>query len=137
MQRRSVLPIAIAAIVCLGCSSAVPTPIPGDSYPPVTAEQLAGSRSSHRTGQDKFEFTWSFDETSFLIEGMAIPTDLISAMLGHDIAVAKIQGKWEIRDGTIHFFVDAGDSGSGRECSMPIYRTGPIRIESSAAQYVF
>ena len=137
IRHRFVLPVTVVAILCVGCGRANRPAQVGGSYPPVTPERLAGSSSSHRTGHDDFEFTWSFDATSFVIEGSAIPTDLISAMLGPDVSATEIQGKWEIRDGTIHFFVDTGDTDSVKECSMPIYSTGPIRIESSAAQYVF
>jgi hypothetical protein len=137
IHSRFILPAALVVILCVGCDSAIPPPTPGGYYPPVTPERLAGSTTSQRTGQDDFEFEWSFGETLFVIEGSAIPTDLMSAMLGPDVSATKIEGKWEIRDGTIHFFVDTEISDSVRECSMSIYSTGPIRIESSAAQYVF
>ena len=135
IQLRCVLPITLGVVLLLGCDRS-PAPV-GGSYPAVTPERLTGSTSSQRTGQHDFEFTWTFDATSFVIEGNAIPSDLITAMLGPDVKATKIEGAWEIRDGIIHFVVDTEDTEPARECSMRIYSTGPIRIESSAAQYVF
>lgn len=134
-QLRCVLPIALGVVLLIGCDRS-PVPL-GSNYPAVTPERLNGSTSSHRTGQHDFEFTWTFNATSFVIEGRAIPTDLIAAMLGPDEKATKIEGAWEIRDGIIHFVVDTEDTEPARECSMRIYSTGPIRIESLEAQYVF
>jgi hypothetical protein len=122
-------------VLLIRCTRA-PAPIGGD-YPAVTAERLAGSTSSQRTGQHDFDFTWSFAASSFVNEGIAIPTDLIAAMLGPDEKASSIEGTWEIRDGIIHFFVTTKDAEQARDCSMRIYSTGPIRIETSEAQYVF
>ncbi len=135
IQLRGVLPIAVGVVLLIGCGRS-PVPV-GGNYPAVTPERLTGSTSSQRTGQHHFDFTWTFDATSFVIEGSAIPTDLITVMLGPDEKAAKIEGTWEIRDGVIHFFVDTKDAEPARDCSMRIYSTGPIRIESSEAQYVF
>ena len=135
IRRRCVLPIALGVGLLIGCGRS-PVPV-GGNYPAVTPERLAGSTSSPRTGQHDFDFSWTFDATSFVIEGNAIPADLMTAMLGSDETVAKIEGAWEIRDGIIHFSVNMEDGGPARECSMRIYSTGPIRIETSEAQYVF
>lgn len=135
IQLRCVLPIALVVVLLFGCNR---SPIPvGGNYPAVTPQRLTGSTSSHRTGQHDFDFTWTFDATSFVIEGSALPTDLITAMLGPDDKATKIEGTWEIRDGIIHFFVNTKDAKPGSNCSMRIYSTGPIRIETSEAQYVF
>jgi hypothetical protein len=129
------LPITFGVALLIGCDrSAVSV---GGGYPAVTPARLAGLTSSFRTGQHDFKFSWTFDTTSFVIEGSNIPPDLIVAMLGPGMTTAKIEGAWEIRDGVIHFFVDKEDSNSANECAMRIYCTGPIRIETPDAQYVF
>ncbi|MDA7873765.1 hypothetical protein N9B17_01245 [Rhodopirellula sp.] len=135
IQLRCVLPITLGVVLLLGCDCSLAPD--GGSYRAVTPEKLTGSTSSQRTGQHDFEFTWTFDATSFVIEGNAIPSDLITAMLGPDVKATKIEGAWEIRDGIICFVVGTEDKVPARECSMRIYSTGPIRIESSEAQYVF
>ncbi|MEY4568122.1 MAG: hypothetical protein RLY14_3092 [Planctomycetota bacterium] len=135
IQLQCVLSIALSVALLFGCARS-PGPV-GGNYPAVTPERLTGSTSSHRTGQHDFDFTWTFDATSFVIEGNAIPTDLIATMLGPDEQATKIEGTWEIQDEIIRFFVNTKSSEQARECSMPIYSTGPIRIETSEAQYVF
>jgi hypothetical protein len=140
IQLRCLLLVTAVLVLLSGCNHSQPLLTPtqdGSSYPAVTPERLTGSTSSRRTGQHDFEFAWSFDATSFSIEGNAIPPDLITAMLGSGVKATKIEGAWEIRDGIIHFFVDSNSTGPARECSMKIYSAGSIRIESSEAQYVF
>ena len=51
-QLRILLLGALVAIIYVGCDSAHPPPTTGGNYPPVTPEQLAGSTTSQRTGQD-------------------------------------------------------------------------------------
>ncbi len=127
--------MASFVLVAIGCE-ARQLPKTGGSYPPVTAENLLKSKFSHRTGQQKFDFDWTFHENGFAIDGVSIPPDLLELMLGPNSQLQKITGSWEIRDQTIHFVVEQPD-GQSRECSMPIFSSGVIRIQSPQAQYVF
>ena len=73
-----------------------------------------------------------------MIEGASIPPDLVIALLGPDASPSRIDGTWQIRDGTIDFLVNLGRANDKqRKCSLPIYSTGVIRIETPEAQYVF
>lgn len=141
MRMRCAVLVAASVGLLFGCTreSAAPPIQVGRDYPAVTPERLAGLTSSQRTGKHHFEFTWSFDATSFVIEGPAIPTDLIFNMSGSDMELTKIEGEWDIQGDIINLFVNSGveDSEPARKCSMRIYSTGPVRIENSEAQYVF
>jgi hypothetical protein len=131
------IPAFAAALILVGCDIGTRKKT-GGNYSPVTAEHLARAKFSHRTGSQDFDFDWTFQAGTFVIEGAGIPPDLMSAMLGPDSSVERIEGTWQIRDGRIFFVVKAGDAeGSTRECSLPIYSTGVIRIETQDAQYVF
>ncbi len=126
-------------MVIVGCGSVSEPPVEvGGNYPPVTEKQLRQTEFSHRTGGEDFEFTWSFEDDRFVIEGNEIPSDLITAILGPDASTTRIEGTWQIHDGTIDFALDDDDdSGTAGKCSLPIYFTGVIRIETPKAQYVF
>ncbi len=130
--------IVFAVAMFLGCESKPPRFTGGD-YPPVTKEQLTGSVLSLRTGRQKFDFSWTFEANSFVVEGPEIPPDLVAALLSPNAAVSRIEGTWEIRDETIYFYVETGEaeSMSIREAFLPIFFTGVIRIQTSEAQYVF
>ena len=93
---------------------------------------------SHRTGAEDFDFTWTFEDDRFVIDGAEIPPDLIAAMLGPDVSTTRIEGTWRIHDEQIEFVVnDDQGNATARKCSLPIYFTGVIRIETPEAQYVF
>jgi hypothetical protein len=124
-----------AAITLVGCDAGKPIRI-GGNYSPVTAEKLVRAEFSHRTGSEDFDFDWSFQPETFVITGDTIPPDLLTAMLGPEASGKRIEGTWKIRDGRIFFGVKTGE-GNVRECSLPIYSTGVIRIETQEAQYVF
>lgn len=125
-------------MVIVGCGSVSEPPVEvGGNYPPVTEKQLRQTEFSHRTGGEDFEFTWSFEDDRFVIKGNEIPTDLITAILGPDASATRIEGTWHIHNSTIDFTLDDDDSGTARKCSLPIYFTGVIRIETPKAQYVF
>lgn len=131
-----VLMVALGFTVA-GCAAKIQPPV-GGNYAPVTAEQLRRAKFSHRTGREKFDFDWSFEGDTFLIQGNEIPTDLTDVMLEPGITAQRIEGVWHIRDGTIEFTTSIdGSNEKGRTCSLPIYFTGVIRIETPAAQYVF
>ncbi len=126
-------------MVILGCESVSEPPVElGGNYPRVTEKQLRQADFSHRTGGKEFEFTWSFMDDRFVIEGRGIPSDLIAVMLGPSASATRIEGGWQIHDGTIEFNLDDDDDGgTGKKCSLPIFFTGVIRIETPQAQYVF
>ena len=111
---------------------------PGTGYGAVTAEQLRRTPFSHRTGGEDFDFDWSFDGDTFVIEGQQIPADLTNALLGPGVTAPRIEGRWEISNETIVLTpkLDGGKQ-DAKPCSFPIYFTGVIRIETEAAQYVF
>ena len=133
----SLLTITIG-LALSGCESAAEPPIQlGGNYAPVTAEQLRQTEFSHRTGAEEFSFDWTFERDTFLIEG-DVPPDLIAAMLGSNASASRIDGTWQIRNGTIDFLVNIGGADNKQhKCSLPIYFTGVIRIETPEAQYVF
>ena len=100
----------------------------------VSASELAGKSSTQRTGQHSYEFSWTFSDDQFKIIGDAIPGDLLDDLCeGH--ATEEISGQWRIVDGSLLLELDT-ENGT-KECQMEIFATGPIRIQSSAAQYVF
>ena len=110
----------------------------GGNYPPVTAKQLLKAKYSHRTGTAKYDFDWKFKQDQFLIEGKAIPQDLLDLFLGEGKTATRIAGTWSISDGMIRFVVKTGaKEANKRKCKLPIYFTGVIRIETKKAQYVF
>ena len=129
---------ALALICCSGCGesttaqTARETQIGGESL--VSPSSLSGKTSSHRTGQHDFQFSWKFDATNFEIFGDSIPTDLLKD-LGYAGQVGKITGQWKIENRIIHLTTDV--NGETKNCEMKIFATGPTRIQSSDAQYVF
>lgn len=134
----SCLMIAGGVALCGCATQSTPPTQTGGNYPPVTPEQLRRAEFSHRTGGADISFSWSFDRDTFAIEGSDIPPDLATALLGPNTSASRIEGTWQIHDGTIEFLVTTGDADDvQRKCSLPIYFTGVIRIETPAAQYVF
>ena len=133
------LSLSALALICYsGCGESLTaqtvrkTQIGGESL--VAPSSLTGKTSSHRTGQHDFQFSWKFDATNFEISGDSIPTDLLKD-LGYGDQVGKITGQWKIENSIIHLTTDV--NGETTDCEMKIFATGPIRIQSSDAQYVF
>ena len=104
------------------------------TYPTVQANDLVGRSTSQRTGQHDYNFLWSFDSESFKIDGTSIPKDLIQDLAIDDTA-STISGTWELEDDTI--ILTTRNNGKSSETKMKIFATGPIRIQSTGAQYVF
>lgn len=113
----------------------------GGNYPAVTAADVDGIESTHRTGMHNFDFRWTFTSDQFLIEGPDIPTDLIIDLVGkpqgeeYESEITQINGAWHLFDDNICLSI--GDGEEEREVKLPIFFTGPLRIQSSEAQYVF
>ena len=134
----SVFAISFLTLCFSGCGESITTQtarnsqIGGESL--VTPSSLAGKTSSHRTGQHDFQFSWKFDATKFEISGDSIPNDLLKDF-GYGDQVGKIAGQWKIENRFIHLTTDV--NGETTNCEMKIFSTGPIRIQSSDAQYLF
>lgn len=127
----------LGGLLLAGCGRTPPPP-PGSGYSPVTGENLLASPFSHRTGQERFEFTWIFEPGRFVIEGERIPPDLTDALLGAGQVATRVEGKWSIHNGLIQLRVPATDLSAGeRGVEWPIFSTGVIRIQTPDAQYVF
>lgn len=109
----------------------------GGGYAPVTSQVLLDRTFSHRTGGEKFDFTWTFEGTRFVVDGDHIPPDLSVALLGTASEVNVIEGSWHIEDGQIEFAVDTGEHNEERKSALRIFNTGVVRIETAEAQYVF
>ena len=122
--------------ILFGCDyEHAPDPVTGSGYAPVTESELIKATYSHRTGRKKYEFTWVFESERFAIEGPEIPQDLALALLDSEEPVDHITGTWQIKDEIITFVTET--DGELHECSLRVFFTGVIRIQTDAAQYVF
>ena len=134
----SVSALAFFILCCSGCGdsvSAQTTPssqVGGTS--PVAPSSLVGKTTSHRTGQHDYQFCWKFDASNFEISGNSITDDLLKD-LGCGEQIGKITGKWKVEKESILLATDV--NGETIKWKMKIFTTGPIRIQSNAAQYVF
>lgn len=101
---------------------------------PVRATALIGQQTSQRTGQHGYQFRWKFDVENFEITGDSIPEDLLKDLCNGQ-PVEEIVGTWKIEND--HIILTTEANGETKNCQMEIFSTGPIRIQSTAAQYVF
>lgn len=138
MSSPTLLSIGIISLVIgSGCEpSFVPT---GENYPPVATQHLIGKQMTHRTGRQFTNFTWVFDEDTFMIEGPDIPQDLSDMVLGPGLRTNCIKGTWSIQPTEmIRFETTSGQPpGAVRSTELPISFTGVIRIRTADAQYCF
>lgn len=122
-----------------GCDAPVPV---GGGYSPVTAAEIAGMSTSHRTGMHQFEFNWAFDANRFLLEGDNLPDDLVVELLGLTYSdesgskVNRVEGTWVLlNEQELRLTTTSPTQTEG--IKLRIFRTGPIRIQTGKAQYVF
>jgi hypothetical protein len=110
-------------------------PVPPGVYPPVVNDDLRGKE--FRVGNPTGSFTWSFTDASFAMEGR-MPKDVLDFMLGPGNVAESITGKWKLGDGKLSLTELAVDGKAvPKQPVVPVFRTGPIRVQFGESQYVF
>jgi hypothetical protein len=104
-------------------------------YPPVTKDDLRGKE--FRVGNPTGSFTWSFTDDGFVMRGR-LPKDVLDTLLGPGGVAQSVTGKWNLADGQLSLTELAADcKAAPKQPVLPVYRTGPIRVQFGESQYVF
>src|SRR5262249_30262015 len=115
-------------------------PAPGDGkYPPVDKEQLLGRHDCWATGSFRTDFHFQFLKDRFEIEaqGAPMPREVLDTLVGAGKKAKKIQGRWELADGTLRLTkIEADGYREFKDVNLKPVNTGVVRLDFGKTQYV-